>query len=82
MYFMVTNYIIYAKKTMIQASITMTLAILKIPLTYFLVNKFGIIGIGLSFSFTYLIFFLSTWLASEKIYPMPWNIFKTNFEHV
>jgi O-antigen/teichoic acid export membrane protein len=82
MYFMVTNYIIYAKKTIIQASITITLAIFKIPLTYFLVSKFGIIGIGLSFSFTYLIFFLSTWFASEKIFPMPWNIFKTNIEHV
>lgn len=76
MYFMVTNYIIYAKKTYIQAILTISIAILKIPITYYLVALLGPSGVSVSFFVTYFLFFASTWLASSKIYSMPWNIFK------
>ena len=75
MYFMVTNYITYAKKTYIQALITFIVALIKIPVTYFSLINFGPIGASISFGFTYFIFFIITWIFSGYVYPMPWNIF-------
>lgn len=76
MYFMVTNYITYAKKTYVQAIITFFVALIKIPITYFSLKKFGPIGASVSFGLTYFIFFILTWIYSAYVFPMPWNIFK------
>lgn len=76
MYFMVTNYITYAKKTYIQAIITFFVALLKIPITYFSLKQLGPIGASISFGLTYFIFFIITWIYSTYVFPMPWNIFK------
>jgi len=77
MYFMVINYIVYSNKTYIQAIITFTVALIKIPVTYYLIIQFGASGAAISTFFTFLLFFCSTWLLSAYIYPMPWNIFKS-----
>jgi len=75
MYFMVTNYITYAKKTYIQALITFSVALVKIPITYFSILILGASGASLSFCLTFFIFFISTWIVSNRIFPMPWIVF-------
>ena len=82
MYFMVTNYITYAKKTYIQAIITFLVALIKIPITYFSLIKFGPIGASISFGFTYFLFFIITWIFSANVYPMPWNIFNKKINYI
>lgn len=72
MYFMVTNYIIYAQKTHIQALVTISIGLIKLPITYFAIVWIGAAGASISFCITFLIFFLATWVVSTKIYPMPW----------
>jgi O-antigen/teichoic acid export membrane protein len=77
MYYMVTNYITFAKKTLYQSIITFFVALLKLPITYFSLLFFGISGASISFCFTFFIFFILTWIVSHKVYPMPWFL-KTN----
>lgn len=72
MYYMVTNYITFAKKTIYQSFITFFVALLKLPITYFSLLFFGISGASISFCFTFFIFFILTWIVSHKVYPMPW----------
>ena len=76
MYFMVTNYIIYANKTYLQAAVTITVGLIKIPITYFLIIWLGAIGASVSYSITFFIFFIATWVLSSKVYKMPWNLLK------
>ena len=76
MYFMVTNYIIYAKKTYLQAAVTISVSLIKIPITYFLILWFGAIGASISYSITFFIFFVATWVLSAKVYKMPWKMIK------
>lgn len=74
MYYMVTNYIIYTGKTIVQSAITVFIGIISLPLNYFLISKFGAIGASVSFSVSYFLMFLFTWIAAERLYPMPWNL--------
>jgi O-antigen/teichoic acid export membrane protein len=77
MYYMVTNYIMYAQKTYIQAIITISNGLIKLPITYFAIVWFGAVGASISFCVSWLLFFISTWILSSKVYRMPWNILKT-----
>jgi len=74
MYFMVTNYISYAKKTHIQAIITLMVGLIKLPISYFAIIWFGAVGASISYCITFLLFFIITWIYSNRVYPMPWNI--------
>jgi len=76
MYFMVTNYITYAEKTYVLAAITISIGLLKIPITYFSIVLFGAVGASISFCITFFLFFITTWILSAKVYKMPWLIFK------
>ena len=72
MFFMVTCYLYYAKKTYIQSLISFGIVLIKIPLTYYAVTYYGIVGAGWSFLITYALFFLITWFVSSRVYKMPW----------
>lgn len=78
MYFMVTNYITYAEKTYLLALVTISVALLKIPITYFAILSFGAIGASISYCITFFIFFIATWTLSAKVYNMPWFYFFSN----
>lgn len=75
LYFIVTNYIFYTEKTKLLALITIFSAILNIPITYFLIGKYGLEGAAIAFLTIQIIFFVATWLLSNKVYPMPWLSF-------
>ncbi|UJF25331.1 oligosaccharide flippase family protein [Suttonella sp. R2A3] len=75
LYNIVGNYIFYAEKTKVLAIITFSVAIINIPLTYFLVRIYGIEGAALAFLIAQILFFLATWFLSNKVLPMPWLTF-------
>jgi O-antigen/teichoic acid export membrane protein len=76
MYYMVTNYIFYAEKTKLQGILTISVAILKVGITYLFIKWLGAVGASISFCLTYLIFFIVTWVYSNRVYPMPWMLKK------
>jgi len=78
MYFMVTNYIIYAQKTYIQAIITISIGLVKLPITYFGILWLGAIGASISYCLTFFLFFIATWILSSRVYKMPWGHIFTN----
>lgn len=72
MYFMVTNYIFYSHKTHILAFVTISVGLIKIPITYYAILWAGAVGASISFGISWLLFFFSTWILSSRVYKMPW----------
>jgi O-antigen/teichoic acid export membrane protein len=75
MYYMVTNYIGFVNKTYWLAIITISVGIIKIPITYFLIMTFGATGASISYCITFFLFFIATWILSANVYKMPWLFF-------
>ena len=73
MYFMITNYIFYVKKTQILSYITFSTAIFHIGLLYILINLNGAIGAAQASLVSFFITFILTWYLSNKVYSMPWS---------
>ena len=76
MYKMVTNYIFYIKKTYILAWVTFFSSIINLILNYFLITKYGPVGVAIATALTSFIFFVLTWYISNRLYSMPWGSFK------
>jgi len=79
MYFMVVNYIYYAKKTYILAWITLFSAGINIILNYFFIKVNGALGAAQATTITYFLQFIMVWILSAKVYRMPWGDF-SNFK--
>ncbi|MBF4521099.1 oligosaccharide flippase family protein [Acinetobacter towneri] len=75
LYYLVTNYIFFTKKTKFLAIITFISGLINIPLTYMLVKHYGVEGAAYSFLCVQVLFFMSVWYLSAKVYPMPWLFF-------
>ncbi|MCG3714145.1 oligosaccharide flippase family protein [Arcobacter lacus] len=76
MYFMVTNYIFYVKKTYILAYLTFSTSILHISLLYLFINANGAIGAAQASLISFIVTFLATWILASKVYEMPWKVYK------
>ena len=72
MYYMVVNYIFYSKRTYVLASITLLASFLHVFLSYILVSREGPEGAAKATAISFAITFLFVWVASARIYPMPW----------
>jgi Na+-driven multidrug efflux pump len=72
MYYMVTNYIFFAERTAWLAAVTMSVAILNIPLTYLLISLNGAVGAAQAMAASYGLAFILTWVVSQRAFPMPW----------
>lgn len=72
MYFMVTNYIFYAKKTGGLALVTLGVGFINIGLLFLLIPYFGLVGAAISFTISQLIQFLITWFLAHRSVSMPW----------
>lgn len=77
MYFMVTNYIFYVKKTYMLAYVTLSTAVLHVVLLYFFVNINGAIGAAQASLASFIVTFLATWVLASRVYKMPWRFWKT-----
>nr|ELR5257561.1 polysaccharide biosynthesis C-terminal domain-containing protein [Providencia rettgeri] len=78
MYLIVTNYIFYTKKTYLLSIVTISSGIINIILIIILMNEMGILGASIAFAISMFIRFISTWLLSQKVFPLPWNLLKKN----
>lgn len=73
-YFMITNYIFFSKKTYFLSYITLLSVIIIFIANYFLIPEFGIYGAAYAMLISWIIFFIITWIVSNKIYKMPWRL--------
>lgn len=72
MYYIVTNYIFYEKKTHILAIITFASAGLSIGMNLLLIPVFGTVGAAYTYLVTNIAIFIAVWILSNRVYPMPW----------
>jgi len=75
LYFMVTNFIFYTKKTHVLSIMTMISAIVVMGLNYFLIPVYGVYGSAYAMIFGYILFFIIVWVLANRAYKMPWDIF-------
>lgn len=74
MYFMVTNYIFYIKKTKYLSYVTISSGVINIALLLILIPHYGIIGAGFAFLIANVWQFICTWIVSAKLFDMPWGL--------
>jgi O-antigen/teichoic acid export membrane protein len=76
MYFMVGNYVFFAKKTKKLAVITFACSMLQVIFSYFFIKSLGPIGAVYSTVIVSFVNFIAVWIYSSKVYDMPWFTFK------
>ncbi len=74
MYYMVTNYIFYIKKTKYLSYVTISSGIINIILLLVLVPTYGISGAAFAFLIANMVRFIFTWAVSAYLYKMPWAL--------
>jgi len=74
MYFMVTNYIFYIKKTKYLSYVTISSGGINIALLLLLIPAYGLYGAAFATLIANVCQFLCTWLISAKLYKMPWGL--------
>jgi O-antigen/teichoic acid export membrane protein len=73
MYFIVTNYIFYAKKTSYLSWIMGSNGIFTVLLMYYFISNEGIIGAAKSYMISQFLMFIFTWALASKSFDMPWR---------
>ncbi|MDB4505894.1 flippase [Saprospiraceae bacterium] len=73
MYYLVSNYVFYANKTNYLAISTFIVAVLNVPICYFMTKYYGLMGAAQSTALSWFLLFVFTWFLSNKVYPMPWG---------
>ncbi|WP_157269454.1 lipopolysaccharide biosynthesis protein [Azohydromonas aeria] len=73
MYFMVTNYVFYARRTGSLALATVGAGLVNVALLLVLVRHFGLQGAAIAFSLSMGLRFLLTWCVAHRHCPMPWR---------
>jgi O-antigen/teichoic acid export membrane protein len=74
MYLLVVIYIFFEKKNELLSLITISIGIINLPLSYFMVLNYGAVGGAKSYAFSQLMLFIFVWLVAHKYHPMPWRL--------
>jgi O-antigen/teichoic acid export membrane protein len=69
---MVTNYLVYARRTGLLAVSTFSAAIVTVLLNYFFIMRFSAVGAAMASAAGFAILFIFTWYFSAKSFKMPW----------
>lgn len=72
-YLMVTNYIIYVRRTEILSMITLTGGIVNVVSLFALVPIFGVTGAIAAYIMTWGVILVMTWYFAHRLVPMPWK---------
>jgi Na+-driven multidrug efflux pump len=72
MYYMVTNYVLFAERTLSLAAVTVFVALVHIPLAYALIVLNGGVGAAQATAISLAMSFVLTWVVSNRAFPMPW----------
>lgn len=74
MYYLVTNYVFFAKRTGQLAVVSLGSGLLNIGLSYLLLTTRGLEGAAQAFLCAQAALFLGTWWLAARAHPMPWNL--------
>lgn len=74
MYFMVTNYIFYSRRTLSLSILTISCGLVTFVLNWILINFLGIKGAAIGFMLGQMILFFGAWLLAHRSYKMPWRL--------
>lgn len=69
------NYIFYTKRTFNITQITLTTGILNVILSYFMIQKFGLVGAAYTMLFISFLQYILSFYVGNKMIPMPWLYF-------
>lgn len=72
LYFLVTNYILFSKKTRVLSVITSVVSILGAIINYYFILEFGIIGAAYALIVIFGLLFGVVFYYANKLYKMPW----------
>lgn len=72
MYYMVVNYIFYKGETTKLMHRTISVSVLHTFISYCFTYKYGVMGACWCVIISYLLFVVTTWSLSNKVYKMPW----------
>lgn len=72
MYYLVTNYLFYERKTHITAAITLMSGTFGVLMAWWLVGVLGIVGAAITSAIAMMLQFVLTWIMAQKAYPMLW----------
>lgn len=73
MYYMVSSYLIYAKKTQQMSKITIVSGSVNIALLLILLETYGLVGAAWAVCAGAIVQFLSTWYMASRAIAMPWS---------
>ena len=76
MYYFVTCYLFYERKTHITAGVTIISGLLAVTISWFFVGQYGLIGAGIAASLAMFIQLILTWVMAARVHPMPWILLK------
>lgn len=72
MYYMVTNYIFYSRRTGLLSTLTIGVGVMSVALNWFLINAYGSTGAAIGFMIGQASLFFGAWILSNFCVPMPW----------
>lgn len=72
MYYMVTNYIFYSRRTGLLSALTISVGVMTVALSWLLINAYGIKGAAIGFMAGQASLFFGAWVLSNYCVPMPW----------
>lgn len=72
MYYMVTNYIFYSRRTGLLSTLTISIGVITVALSWFLIDAYGIKGAAIGFLVGQASLFFGAWVLSNYCVPMPW----------
>jgi O-antigen/teichoic acid export membrane protein len=72
MYFFVAGYLFYEKRAGLLSAVTLTVALVQIALTFWLVQVGGTQGVATATLLSMALYFAAAWGAAHHVHPMPW----------
>jgi O-antigen/teichoic acid export membrane protein len=78
MYYMVTNYIFFARRTGLLSTLTIAVGVLTIVLNWQLIQSNGVAGAAQAFMMGQALLFIGAWFMAQYCYRMPWFSCKEN----
>lgn len=72
MYYMVTNYIFFSRKTGLLSILTIVIGGVSLGVSWILINSYGAEGAAIGFMFGQASLFLGAWILANFCVPMPW----------
>lgn len=72
MYYMVTNYIFFARRTELLSILTISVGTISVGLSWYLINLNGLVGAAQAFMTGQILMFLGAWCLAQYCHRMPW----------